>query len=204
MDYMEAKALLDKYGIKSIESAYVNSADEALEFAKGDAIVLKVLSDKALHKSKAGLVMLNLNGENEIRQAYSTLINRAKPYEPYKVLAQKMSKGGVEIIIGGSTDEQFGKIVLIGFGGIYVEVFKDTSLRLCPITRYDAIEMINELKSKNIITFNGKATSRIASLLLKFSKMFVDNENISEVDLNPVVVTPHGYAALDLRVLTKD
>ena len=166
--------------------------------------MLKALSDKALHKTKAGLVMLNLNGEKEIRQAYAELEKRAQVYAPYKILAQKMSKGGVEAIIGGSTDEQFGKVVLFGLGGIYVETFKDASLRLCPITRYDAEEMINELKSKNIITYNGKAASMIATLLLKFSKMFTENQQIKEVDLNPIVIREKDYEALDLRILTND
>ncbi|MGC8671352.1 MAG: acetate--CoA ligase family protein [Candidatus Micrarchaeia archaeon] len=204
MDYMQAKALLDKYGIKSVDSAYVSSAQEAVSFAKHDAIVLKALSDKALHKTKAGLVMLNLSTDSEIEQAYKTLEQRAKKFAPYKILAQKMSKGGVETIIGGSTDDQFGKAVMLGFGGIYVEVFKDTSLRLCPLTRYDAEEMISELKSKNVITYNGKAEKMLVSLLLRFSKMFSENDSLREVDLNPVVIRQNDYEALDLRLLTND
>ena len=143
---MQAKSLLDKYKIKSIESKYVSSIDEAIEFAKNDAIVLKVLSDKALHKTKEHLVMLNLESEKEIREAYRTLEKRGAQFAPYKILAQKMSKGGVEAILGGTIDSQFGKAVLLGLGGVYVEAFNDTAIRLCPLSKYDAMDMIDQLK----------------------------------------------------------
>ena len=159
LDYMDAKKLLDKYGIKSIESAYVSSGKEAASFAAGRPIVLKVISNKALHKSKAGLVKLNLSNEKEIAAAFELLERKARQLRPHKMIAQKMAPGGVEVIIGGRTDPQFGHFVLIGLGGIYVEAFKDFALRLCPITEYDANEMIDQLRSKNVITYNGKATA---------------------------------------------
>lgn len=198
---MQAKSLLDKYKIKSIESKYVSSIDEAIEFAKNDAIVLKVLSDKALHKTKEHLVMLNLEGEKEIREAYTTLEKRGAQFAPYKILAQKMSKGGVEAILGGTIDPQFGRAVLLGLGGIYVEAFNDTAIRLCPLSKYDAKDMIDQLKSKSVITYNGKATNMVATLLLRFSKMFYEHKEIKEIDLNPVIIRENDYEAVDLRIL---
>ena len=158
LDYFEGKTLLDKYGIRSIESSYVSSSKEALSFAGKDHIVLKLISDKALHKSKAGLVKLDLNGE-DITVAFKDLELKGKDLKPYKIIAQKMSKGGVEIIVGGRTDPQFGKLILIGLGGIYVEVFRDFALRVCPINRNDAKDMIDQLKSKNVVTFQGQTIS---------------------------------------------
>src|SRR5271170_2168733 len=149
LEYFEAKKLLDKYGIKSVDSKYVTSAADASKFSKDSKIVLKLISDKALHKSKAGLVKLNLSGEKEIGSAYNDLVKKGKTLTPYKIIAQKMAHGGVEIIIGGRTDPQFGKLILLGLGGIYVEVFKDFALRVCPITKADAEDMIDQLKSKD-------------------------------------------------------
>ena len=200
LEYFKAKALLDKFGIKSVDAAYVSTEEEAIDFADGDRIVLKAISDKAIHKSKAGLVMLNLESEKDIKNAFRDLVERAKPYAPYKILAQKMSKGGVETILGGNTDEQFGKVVLIGLGGVYVEVFKDTAWRLCPITRYDAEAMISQLKAKDLITHNGKATSMLVNLLIKFSKLF-ENSKVKEIDLNPVFVREDSYEVVDIRMI---
>ena len=201
LDYMDAKNMLARYGIKSIDSKYVKSADEAASFAGSSPIVLKVISDKALHKSKAGLVKLNLQDKAEIKKAYNDLAKKASRLKPYKIIAQKMAKSGIEIIIGGKTDPQFGKFILIGLGGIYVEAFKDFSLKLCPITKYDAADMIDQLKSKNVITYNGKDTKKIEELLLKTSKLLIEHKEINELDLNPVIITEHGYEAVDIRVL---
>ncbi|MGC8676331.1 MAG: acetate--CoA ligase family protein [Candidatus Micrarchaeia archaeon] len=201
LEYFEAKKILDKYGIRSIDSAYVDTGKEAIEFAGKEPIVLKAISEKAMHKSKAGLVKLNLEGEEEISAAYRTLEREAKPFAPYKILAQKMSKGGVETIIGGSVDAQFGKVMLIGLGGVYVEAFRDTAMRLCPITRYDAEEMLLQLKSRNVITYNGAARRMLVDLLLRFSKMFSAEQGIKEIDLNPVIVRKDSYEAVDLRMI---
>ena len=202
LDYFEGRKLLDKYGIKSIESRYVTSAEDAAKFAGKDFIALKLISDKALHKSKAGLVKLNLNGA-DAKSAFSELVKKGGKLRPYKIIAQKMSKGGIEIIIGGRTDPQFGKLILLGLGGIYVEVFKDFALRICPITKNDAQDMIDQLKSKEIVTFHGKDTKLITKLLLDVSKLLTENKKISELDLNPVIMREGTYDAVDIRIITK-
>lgn len=201
MDYMDAHRLLDKYKIKSIESRYVQTAKEAVLFSKGQPIVLKAISQNALHKSKSGLVALNLSTEKDITESFKGLEKKATQYKPYKILAQKMVKGGLEIIIGCKTDEQFGKMILLGLGGIYVETFKDFSLRLCPITKYDANQMLEQLRSRSVIAPNEKSASMIIDLLMKVSEMFTDNSSIAELDLNPVLVHDNGYDAVDLRII---
>jgi succinyl-CoA synthetase beta subunit len=202
LEYMAAKKLLSKYGIDSIESAYVEDTASAIEFSNkvGGTIVLKAISEKALHKSKAGLVMLNIAGDNEIRKAFNELSKRANAYAPYKILAQKMAGSGIEIIIGSREDVQFGKLILVGLGGVFVESFKDFAVRVCPITRYDALEMIAQLKSKNVVTYNGKAEDAVISMLMKASKMIEDN-NINELDLNPVIVREKDYDVVDIRII---
>ena len=200
LDYFEGKKLLDKYGIKSIESSYVSSSNEALSFAGKDHIVLKLISDKAIHKSKAGLVKLDLSGD-EITAAFKDLELKGKELKPYKVIAQKMSKGGVEIIVGGRTDPQFGKLILIGLGGIYVEVFRDFALRVCPINRNDAQDMIDQLRSKNVVTFQGKDNDMLIGLLLSVSKLLTENEKVTELDLNPLIIKEGSYVAVDIRMI---
>lgn len=202
LDYMRAKRLLDRYGIRSVESKYVGSADAAAKFASGDAIVLKVISGKALHKKKSGLVALNLNSTDKIGRTYAALDRKARKLRPYKIIAQKMAGSGIEIIIGGSTDPQFGKLVLVGLGGIYVETFKDFALRLCPIGEQDALSMLHQLKSSAIIAPDKKSEAMLTSLLVKVSRLFAKS-SIEQLDLNPVILHDGTYDAVDLRMLIR-
>lgn len=201
VDYLEARNLLSKYGINSVQSKYVSTAQEAVKFSAGEKIVLKGISDKALHKTKAGLVKLNLSSSADITNAFNQITRDAKKFAPYKILAQKMTKSGIETIIGGRTDPQFGKLILIGLGGIYVEVFRDFALRVCPLRKYDAEQMLEQLKSKSVITYQGKGEKMLIDLLLKTSKLLSENDAIKEIDLNPVIVHENGYDVVDIRIL---
>ncbi len=201
LDYMEAHELLKRNGINAMRAVYVASADEAVRFAGGKPIVLKVISDKALHKTKSGVIKLGLSNDSEIRAAYSELEKKAMSLKPYKILAQDMVRNGLEIIVGGNTDVQFGKMVLIGLGGIYVETFKDFALRVCPITRMDAESMLDQLRSGSVIAPNDKKRRMLVDLLLKVSKMLVKNQEIKELDLNPVILHGESYDAVDLRII---
>ncbi len=200
IDYMKASKMLEKYGIKSIRSSYVSSSSEAVRFAGANPIVLKLISDKALHKSKAGLVKVVLSGKKDIEGAFNELEKKGSSLKPYKIIAQDMAKSGIEIIIGGNIDQQFGKMVMVGLGGVYVEVFKDTALRICPIEKIDAEDMVDQLKSKSIITSNGSNSKMIVDLILQVSRFFAESE-ISELDLNPIIVRKDGYDVVDIRML---
>ncbi len=202
--YDAARKTLDKYKIRSIETALISSSNEAVGFWGGRGmIVMKVISDKALHKSKSGLVSLYLSNEKQIRDAFSTLTRRASKLKlgKYSVIAQRMILGGKEIIIGGNTDPQFGKVILLGLGGIYVETFKDFALRVCPISRADAASMVEELRSANVIAPDTKSKDLVVSILLKASKMFSENA-FAEMDLNPIILHDGTYDAVDLRILS--
>jgi succinyl-CoA synthetase beta subunit len=201
LEYMQAKKLLEKYGVNSIDGEYVDSAHDAVSFSGGKGIVLKLISDKALHKSKAGLVKLDLRGAGEITEAFDYLKKKGEKLKPYRILAQRMSGGGVEIIMGGSTDKQFGRMLIVGLGGVYVETFRDVELRLCPISKDDAREMLDDLKSSKIVTYDGAAREMLASLLVKVSRLLVENEDVSELDLNPVIVRADSYDVVDIRVI---
>jgi succinyl-CoA synthetase beta subunit len=199
LDYMEAADLLSKYKIKSERSRYVSSSDKALEFAGKKKIAMKVISGNAIHKSKLGLVKVDLSYE-DIPKAFSELSSAGKKFAPYKILAQEMADPGVEAIIGGKIDSQFGKMILIGLGGIYVEILKDFALRVCPIKKEDAYDMIYQLHSQSIITYNGDSREIVADLLMKVSKM-ISEENITELDLNPVIIRKNGYSIVDIRII---
>ncbi|MDE1855668.1 MAG: acetate--CoA ligase family protein [Candidatus Micrarchaeota archaeon] len=200
MEYSAAARLISSYGIRSVESRYVKNADDAINFAGKQGIVLKAISKKALHKSKAGLIKLGLRTPDDISAAFADLSKRAKKFAPYKILAQKMAESGVEIIVGGREDPQFGKLVLVGLGGIYVEAFRDFALRVCPISRFDAKQMIQQLKSRDVVTFHGKKEKMIEDLLMNASKLLSENK-MSELDLNPVIVRNDGYDVVDIRIL---
>ena len=199
-DYFEGEKLLKKYGISSIRSWYVSSAEEAIKRADGNPIVMKVISDKALHKSKSGLVALDLKTDKEISSAFKSLTAKAQTLKPYKVIVQEMSKGGIEVIIGGKTDPQFGKVILLGLGGIYVEAFKDFAIRVCPIDDKDAGSMIDSLRSAEVITYNSENKRMLGELPVKVSKM-LNGTDLKELDLNPVILRKDGYDVVDIRIL---
>lgn len=200
LEYAEARKLLDRYGIRSVDSAYVSSAEDAIRFSDGKRVVLKVISGKALHKSRSGLVVVDPEGDRGIRQAYGELHRKAGKLSPYRILAQRMISGGTEIIIGGKTDAQFGKLILLGLGGVYVETFRDFALRVCPITGRDADSMIDQLRSSKVIAPDDGSRAMLKSLLIRASKMFYENR-ISELDLNPVILHDGTYDAVDLRLM---
>ena len=199
MDYVEAYNLLKKNGINAAEARYVKTYEEAVDFADGKAIVIKGISAKALHKTKSGLVELDVS-DNDAEERFRALSKKAEKYKPYRILGQRMAPKGIEVIVGGRLDDQFGKLILIGLGGIYVEVFKDFALRVCPITRYDAESMIEQLKSKNVVAADTASGKMLVDLLMRVSRMLSEND-IKELDLNPIILHDKGYDAVDLRVM---
>lgn len=200
VDYLEASRLLKKYRIRAAEARYVRSADEAIAFSGGKPLVMKVISQKAIHKSRGGLVALNLATAESIKSSFSSLSKKGQKIKPYKILVQKMVPGGVEIIIGGKTDPQFGKMVLLGLGGIYVETFKDFALRVCPISNFDARSMVAQLRSKKIVAPDEKSQKLLVELIMRVSKLFYENK-MSELDLNPLIFHDGIYEAVDIRVI---
>ena len=199
LEYDKARALLERYGIRSIESKYLSSGIEAAKFASGGPIAMKAISQKALHKTKSGLVELDVS-DNDAEERFRALSKKAEKYKPYRILGQRMAPKGIEVIVGGRLDDQFGKLILIGLGGIYVEVFKDFALRVCPITRYDAESMIEQLKSKNVVAADTASGKMLVDLLMRVSRMLSEND-IKELDLNPIILHDKGYDAVDLRVM---
>ncbi|WEU40642.1 MAG: acetate--CoA ligase family protein [Candidatus Odinarchaeum yellowstonii] len=208
----ESKTILREMSIPFPEYEVVSSAEEAAEAAErvGYPIVMKIVSPDIIHKSDYGGVMLNLNNKREVIEGYNKILSNISKKAPGAkirgVMIYKMaSKGIVELLIGVSFDEQFGHTITVGLGGVFVELLKDISIRLIPISNLEAEEMLKELKAYSILTgFRGSAKADIDSIkqtLIKVSDLIIENPEILELDLNPVIVYEQGLTVIDARII---
>ena len=205
----DTKKLLAGYGIPITEGSIATSADEAQEIAQniGYPVAMKISSPDIPHKSDVGGVVLNVGQEN-VRTKYDELVSRIKESMPESriegVLVQQMAPQGHEVIIGVKKDAQFGHALMFGLGGIFVEVYKDVSFRIVPIDRNGALSMISEIKGYPILKgIRGKKPAdikAIADVLVSVSEMAI-KENITELDINPLVVSETGVIAVDARAI---
>ncbi len=207
----EAKAVCAQYGISVNRFSVVTSGAEAVLQAEqiGYPIVLKIVSPDIIHKSDAGGVKVNLKTAAEVEAAYGTIIANAKKYRSdakiVGVLVQEMAPQGVEVIVGAVKDPQFGQTVMFGLGGIFVELLKDVSFRVAPLTSDDAKEMITQLKAYPLLNgYRGTQPADIQALqtiILNVSKLVMDHPEIKELDLNPVMAYPVGAKTVDARII---
>lgn len=199
----EARELLKKYGIPVLPYKIARTSDEAIHAAQeiGFPAVMKIISAEILHKSDVGGVKLNLRNSEDIIKAFNEI-----PRSGEGVLISPMVSG-VELFLGAIQDAQFGQVLAFGFGGKYVEVFKDVSFRLVPVSSEDALEMIEETKSslilKGIRGEKPRDVEAIVDAILKLSKLTVENPDIKEIDLNPVFAFEKGkgIAVGDARMM---
>lgn len=203
--------LFGLYQLPTPEAAVARSVSEATEFAEriGYPIIAKVSSPNILHKTDIGGVRTNLQNEKEVKSAYDEILKncgRASPSAGIRgVLIQQFLPIGNEFIVGGIRDENFGPIVMVGLGGIYTELFRDTCFALAPVTMHQAYDMLSSLKSwKLLIGMRGKGALDIESLagaIVNVSAMMHDCPNISEIDLNPVLVSGDRIVVVDAKVV---
>ncbi|MBI5158628.1 acetate--CoA ligase family protein [Candidatus Micrarchaeota archaeon] len=207
MDYVQAVGLLEKYGVKVISGSIARDKREAKKAAAkmGFPVVLKVVSKEISHKSDKGCVRVGITSEKTLEHAFDEIIHNAGSAKVDGVLVQKMARKGVELIVGGKRDAQFGPLVIFGLGGVFVEVLRDVSIRICPITEQDADEMIREIKTYPLLTgVRGTLPSDVTAirkLLMQVSKLMVKEEKVKELDLNPVIVHEKGYDVVDVRIV---
>ncbi|GAU86791.1 acetate--CoA ligase family protein [Bosea sp. BIWAKO-01] len=207
----EAYALLREYGIPVPNHRLASSAQEAAEASEtlGLPVVMKISSRKIVHKSDVGGVITNLKTREAAERAYRELIERARASgldaDASEVLVAQQA-GGLEVICGYIRDAHFGPTVLVGLGGIFVEVLKDVAIRLAPIRRADALEMVRELKAAPLLTgARGQEpldVEALADILVKLGQLGSAHPEISEIDLNPVFVSPGSAVAADARIIT--
>lgn len=209
----EGKKLFEIHGVSVPKNYLVQSADEAVQCGLdlGTDVALKIVSPDILHKSDAGGVRLNLSTEKDIRAAYREIMKNSKQYDPQAdirgVLVSPMADAGVEVIIGTKIDDQFGPVIMYGLGGIMVEILKDVSFRVLPISPTGARKMIAETKSFPILDgirgtppLDKKAVQR---LLVLCSDVVESYPQIQEMDLNPVIVYQKGISVVDVRIILK-
>lgn len=207
MKFSDAVQLLEKYGIKFVDGKIARNKEEAIEIAEriGYPIVLKVISENIIHKTDVGGVKINLKNKNEVNEAFDEILLSTQGKEIEGILVQRMVKDGVELIVGGKLDQQFGPMILFGLGGVFVEVLKDVSVRICPIEMEDAFEMMNEIKGYPLLgEFRGRKgvdKNSLAELLVHTSKLLAENQFIKELDLNPVIAYSNGYEVVDVRII---
>ncbi|MEM0152731.1 MAG: acetate--CoA ligase [Ignisphaera sp.] len=206
----EAKDLIKSYGIPVAPTRLAKNEDEAVEIASriGYPVVLKIASPDIMHKTDIGGVVMNINSEKEVREAFRTIIDRAYKYAPralvYGVAVQKMVPRGREVIIGVSKDPSFGHVIMFGLGGIYTNVFRDVSFRLAPLSAYEAREMISETKAYTLLRgYRGEPpadVSSIVNILLRVSQLVTEIPDIVEMDINPLFVYNEGMGSLAIDV----
>ena len=196
------------YGLPLIEQRVVSNAEAAAEAAAelGGDIALKAIAPGLVHKTEAGAVRLRLHGPEAVRAAAREMGERlsAHGHSPSGFVVQKMAPRGVEMLVGVVHDPQFGPVVACGAGGVQVELLKDVSVRLSPLSNEDAAEMVRELKTYPLLTgFRGSPPADVAALengLLRLSAMVEDLPQIAELDCNPFVVHETGATILDARI----
>ena len=204
----ETQELARCYGLPLVEQRIVRSAEEAAQAAeelKGK-IALKAFAPSLIHKTEAGAVQLNLQGYEQVKAAAMVMTQRLidQHHELEGYVVQRMEEKGVEMLVGVVHDPQFGPVVACGAGGVQVELLRDVSISLTPLSHEDASEMIRNLKTYPLLNgFRGGAVYDVAALeeaLLRVSAMVEDLPQISELDLNPFVVHPQGATILDARI----
>jgi acyl-CoA synthetase (NDP forming) len=208
---IESKELIKSAGIPVVEAKLARTKAEAVSLSKkmGFPVVLKIVSPDVVHKSDSGGVRLGLANAVQVGKAYSEILSAIKKHYPKAKIegtsVQKMAHPGVEVIIGMTKDEQFGPVLMFGLGGILVEVLKDVSFRIVPLTKRDASQMIKEIKGYPLLEgYRGQEPADIPfleALILKVSDFIDKNPEIKELDLNPVFAYKDGAVAVDARVI---
>ena len=207
----EAKAVLAAYGVPVVEERLVQAEDEAVAAAEavGYPLVLKVESPDLPHKTEAGVVRLGLRDAAAVRQAYQAIMANARKVSPSPritgVLVQPMIPPGVEIMVGARVDPQLGPLVLAGFGGVLVELLKDTSVELAPVTHAEARAMLHRLKGVRLLNgFRGAAAvdvNRLAQVICRLSEFAADQaDRLAELDVNPLICSADRIVAVDALI----
>jgi acyl-CoA synthetase (NDP forming) len=213
---IEAKQVFSLYGLPVTRTTLAHSENEAITLAKeiGFPIVMKIVSPDILHKSDAGGVKVNIKDEIAVREAYRTILENAKKYKAdakiHGIAIQEMAPWGTEIILGSVNDPTFGPTMMFGLGGIFVEVLKDVTFRVAPVTESQAARMLGEIRGAPILAgVRGEAPrdrKAMAATICKYSNMILDlADEISESDANPVLVYEEGKGikVVDARVILK-
>ena len=207
----EAGEICRAYGMPTPDFNVARNASEAVEAAeKVDfPVALKIMSLDILHKTEAGGVLLDLKSMDEVQRGYQQIIDNTKAYNANAriegVIVQHMAPKGLEVIVGGIRDSQFGPTILFGLGGIFVEVLKDVTFRVAPLEELDSREMIREIRSypvlKGIRGLPAADEEAIVKIIQGTSRLMLENAYVGQIDLNPVMVYGAGANIVDARII---
>ncbi len=202
----EAMKLLELYNIPIARYGFAQDEEEAVKIAKdiGYPVVLKIVSPDISHKTDVGGVIVGVESDEGVREAFRKIMSNVKNAAPNAriagILIQEMAKPGfLEVIVGATRDPIFGPVIMFGLGGIFVEVLKDVSFRIAPLSPRDADEMVREIKSYKILEgYRGmppRDIEAVKDIILKVSKLMLEVVEIKELDLNPVMLYAKGEGA---------
>lgn len=203
---------LKKYKIPVPRFSIAKNVRQAMKIAKkiGYPVALKLVSKDIIHKTDIGGIKLDVKSDEELLSSFEQILldvkKKNKKVTTEGILVQEMIPKGQELIIGGKHDQQFGKIIVFGLGGVFAEVFDDVSMRVIPISERDAMKMIEEIKGYRILSgYRGSKydIKSLTDILLKTSKLLSDNKSIKELDINPVIVSSKGAVAVDARIIVE-
>jgi len=203
----ESSLVIKSAGVPVVPSILARTRDEASQMAEklGFPVVMKGCSAKLSHKTEAGMVKLNVGNSEEAAHVFDELMGKIKGLDG--VLIQKMVKGSREFVIGLSRDPQFGPCVMFGLGGIFTEALKDVTFRVAPLSREDALEMIDEIKTKKLLgEFRGSpAVDReaLAKALIGVGDLGIKYDSIAEIDINPLIICGDKPVAVDALVVLR-
>jgi acetate---CoA ligase (ADP-forming) len=208
--FADTHKLLDDYGL-SLSGVLVkekSDLEKAMKKNGGDTYVLKVMSEDVIHKTDMGAVKLNIKSIKEAEAAWDEMLSNVQAKNPKARIEGILMQPkiiGKEVIIGMKRDPTFGPTILFGLGGIFTEVLKDTSIRIAPVSKEAAMEMIREIHGINILTGirNEKSVNleKLAEIIVQISKLSTEHPEVKEIDLNPVMIRPDGADIVDARVM---
>jgi len=210
----EGYELLRKYDIPVPEFEIVKNGEDAAHACEhiGCPVVMKIISPQIVHKSDAGGVMVGIGSRKAALGAFTKIIDGAKAYDPAAdidgVIVEKQAEPGLELIIGGKTDPAFGKVITFGMGGTMVELMKDVTLRILPVTEDEIRQMVKEINAYPLITGYRGAKPRdeeeLVRIIGNICRFFEESENVVEFDINPLRLYEKGSCAVDARVIVVD
>ena len=205
---VHTRPLLEAYGMPVVAGELARSAEEAGKCAEriGFPVAMKIVSPDILHKSDLGGIRLNLANRASVEEAYSRMMADILSRKPEArlegMLVEAMAPKGQEVIVGMRRDPNFGPLMMFGLGGVYVELFGDVSFRVAPLSRQDAMDMIERTRAGRLLTgFRGQAAADVGAVvetILRLSQLSLDFPEIEEIEINPLLVLPEGQGALAL------
>jgi len=207
MGDLEACALVKRYGLKLPKQALAGNSKQAVAAARkiGYPVSVKVASVDIVHKTEAGGLALNLKSDREVEKAFGRIMKSCRKKARVDGVLVQEHLEGQEVIIGSKVDETFGPVVMFGLGGIFVEVLKDVSFRLAPITKKEAREMISEIKGYSLLKgVRGRKPVDMKALedtLVAVSRLASKEKRVKELDINPLFATDRAAVASDVRIL---